>query len=83
VAGAYHNLGGGGLDFLAVSKVLRDWHYKGRAIFDFDTPRNVTTASTPSARIWMLPDDSVAHNINHLRDVLGVKLPPPLDEEAP
>ena len=38
VASVYHNLGGGGVDFPAVFKVLRDRHYKGWAIFDLDGP---------------------------------------------
>jgi sugar phosphate isomerase/epimerase len=36
VASVYHNLGGGGVDFPAVFKVLRDRHYEGWAIFDVD-----------------------------------------------
>src|SRR5437899_8141928 len=39
VASVYHNLGGGGVDFPAVFKVLRDRHYKGWAIFYVDAPR--------------------------------------------
>src|SRR3989440_4205064 len=39
VASVYHNLGGGGVDFPAVFKVIRDRHYKGWAIFDVDGPR--------------------------------------------
>ena len=39
VASVYHNLGGGGVDFQAVFKVLRDRRYKGWAIFDLDGPR--------------------------------------------
>src|SRR6058998_106311 len=31
--------GGGGVDFPAVFKALRDRHYKGWAIFDLDSPR--------------------------------------------
>src|SRR5438876_884942 len=39
VASVYHNLGGGGVDFPAVFKLLRNRHFKGWAIFDMDGPR--------------------------------------------
>ena len=35
----YHNMGGGGVDFPAVFKLLRDRRFKGWAIFDMDGPR--------------------------------------------
>ena len=38
-ASVYHNLGGGGVDFPGVFKVLREKHFKGWVIFDVDGPR--------------------------------------------
>jgi inosose dehydratase len=77
-ASVYHNLGGGGVDFPAVFQVLRDRHYKGWAIFDVDAPRKGDDGfDAIGANQATAVDDYVAHNINYLRDVLGVKLPPP------
>jgi len=53
VASVYHNLGGGGVDFPAVFKVLRDRHYKGWAFSTLMAPGRATTASTPSVGIWI------------------------------
>ena len=77
VASVYHNLGGGGVDFPAVFKVLRDRHFKGWVIFDLDGPRKGddgfdSIGGNPDVAV----DDYLSHNINFLRDVLGVKLPP-------
>ena len=78
-ASVYHNMGGGGVDFVAVFKVLRDKHYKGWAIFDMDGPRKgddgFDSISTPE-NLDLAVDDYIAHNINYLRDVLGIRLPP-------
>ena len=77
VASVYHNLGGGGVDFPAVFKVLRDRHYKGWAIFDLDGPRKGDDGfDAIGGNLDMAVDDYLAHNINYLRDVLGVRLPP-------
>ena len=77
VASVYHNLGGGGVDFPAVFKVLRDKHYKGWAIFDVDGPRKGDDGfDSIGGNLDLAVDDYLAHNINYLRDVLGVKLPP-------
>jgi len=77
VASVYHNLGGGGVDFPAVFKVLRDRHYKGWAIFDVDGPRKGDDGfDSIGGNLDLAVDDYIAHNINYLRDVLGVKLPP-------
>jgi len=77
VASVYHNLGGGGVDFPAVFKVLRDRHYKGWAIFDLDGPRKGDDGfDSIGGNLDMAVDDYLAHNINYLRDVLGVRLPP-------
>ena len=78
VASVYHNLGGGGVDFPAVFKVLRDQHYKGWAIFDVDGPRKGDDGfDSIGGNLDLAVDDYIAHNINYLRDVLGVRLPPP------
>ena len=77
VASVYHNLGGGGVDFPAVFKVLRDRHYKGRAIFDMDGPRKGDDGfDSIGGNMDLAVDDYVAHNINYLRNILGIKLPP-------
>ena len=44
------------------------WRYKGWAIFDVDAI---------GGNLDLAVDDYIAHNINYLRDVLGVRLPPP------
>jgi len=78
VASVYHNLGGGGVDFLAVFKVLRERHYQGWAIFDVDGPRKGDDGfDAIGGNLELAVDDYLAHNINYLRDVLGVRLPPP------
>jgi len=77
VASVYHNLGGGGVDFPAVFKVLRDRHYKGWAIFDVDGPRKGDDGfDAIGGNLDVAVDDYLAHNINYLRNVLGVRLPP-------
>ena len=77
VASVYHNLGGGGVDFPAVFKVLRDRHYKGWAIFDVDGPRKGDDGfDAIGGNMDVAVDDYISHNINYLRNVLGVKLPP-------
>ncbi len=76
-ASVYHNLGGGGVDFLAVFKVLRDKHFKGWVVFDVDGPRKGDDGfDAIGGNMQVAVDDYIAHNINYLRDVLGVKLPP-------
>jgi sugar phosphate isomerase/epimerase len=76
-ASVYHNLGGGGVDFPAVFKVLRDKHFKGWAIFDVDGPRKGDDGfDSIGGNLNVAVDDYLAHNINFLRDVLGVRLPP-------
>ena len=77
VASVYHNLGGGGVDFPAVFKVLRDRHYKGWAIFDMDGPRKGDDGfDAIGGNLDVAVDDYLAHNVNYLRNVLGIKLPP-------
>jgi sugar phosphate isomerase/epimerase len=76
-ASVYHNMGGGGVDFLAVFKVLRDRHYKGWAIFDMDGPRKGDDGfDSIGGNLDLAVDDYLAHNVNYLRNILGVKLPP-------
>ncbi|MGD1071860.1 MAG: sugar phosphate isomerase/epimerase [Bryobacteraceae bacterium] len=78
VASVYHNLGGGGVDFPAVFKVLRDRHFKGWVIFDVDEPRKGDDGfDAIGGNMEVAVDDYLAHNINYLRDVLDVRLPPP------
>jgi sugar phosphate isomerase/epimerase len=77
VASVYHNLGGGGVDFPAVFKVLRDRHFKGWAVLDLDPPRKGDDGfDAIGGNMEVAVDDYIAHNINYLRDVLGVRLPP-------
>ena len=76
----YHNLGGGGVDFPGIFQVLRDRHWKGWAIFDVDGPRKGDDgydAIGSAGNNQLAVDDYLANNINYLRDVLGIKLPPP------
>jgi inosose dehydratase len=76
-ASLYHNMGGGGVDFPAVFKVLRDRHYKGWAIFDLNPPRKGDDGlEALGGNMELAVDDYIAHNVNYLRVVLGVKLPP-------
>jgi sugar phosphate isomerase/epimerase len=80
VASVYHNLGGGGVDFPAVFQVLRERHFKGWALFDVDGPRigddGYDAIGADAQHYQLLVDDYIAENINYLRDVLGIKLPP-------
>lgn len=77
VASVYHNLGGGGVDFPAVFKLLRDRHYKGWVVFDMDGPRKGDDGfDAIGGNMDLAVDDYLAHNINYLRVVLGVRLPP-------
>ncbi len=77
VASVYHNLGGGGVDFPAVFRVLRDRRFKGWAIFDMDGPRQGDDGfDAIGGNLDVAVDDYLAHNINYLRVILGVRLPP-------
>jgi inosose dehydratase len=77
VASVYHNLGGGGVDFPAVFKLLRDRRFKGWAIFDMDGPRKGDDGfDAIGDNLDLAVDDYLSHNINYLRVVLGIKLPP-------
>jgi len=81
-ASVYHNLGGGGVDFPAIFQVLRDRHFKGWAVFDVDGPRSgddAYDAIGSGSNFDLAVDDYVSLNINYLRDVLGIKLPPVSD----
>ena len=76
-ASLYHNLGGGGVDFPALFKLLRDRHFKGWAIFDVDGPRKGDDGyDAIGGNRELAVDDYLSHNINYLRDVLGIKLAP-------
>ena len=76
-ASVYHNLGGGGVDFPAVFKLLRDRHYRGWVVLDLDGPRKGDGGfDAIGGNIDVAIDDYIAHNINYLRDVVGVRLPP-------
>ncbi len=77
VASVYHNLGGGGVYFPAVFKLLRDRHYKGWVVLDLDGPRKGDDGfDAIGGNMDLAVDDYIGHNINYLRDVLGVRLPP-------
>ena len=77
VASVYHNMGGGGVDFPAVFKLLRDRRFKGWAIFDMDGPRKGDDGfDAIGGNLELAVDDYLMHNINYLRVILGVKLPP-------
>jgi sugar phosphate isomerase/epimerase len=68
-ASLYHNLGAGGVDFPAIFKLLRDRNFKGWVVYDLDAPRPDDGTGTIQ--------NNLAVNINYLRNVLHVKLPPP------
>jgi len=77
VASVYHNMGGGGVDFAGVFKLLRDRNYKGWAIFDMDGPRKGDDGfDAIGGNMDVAVDDYIGHNINYLRSVVGVRLPP-------
>ncbi len=68
--GVYASVGqGGGVDFPAVFKVLREGNFKGWAVFDIDAPRTGDGTGTV--------DDNIAASVRYMRDTLKVKLPPP------
>jgi inosose dehydratase len=77
VGSVYHNLGGGGVDVPAVFKLLRDRHYKGWVIFDMDGPRKGDDGfDAIGGNLDVAVDDYLAHNVNYMRNILGIKLPP-------
>ncbi len=77
IASVYHNMGGGGVDFPAVMKLLRDRHYKGWVVFDMDGPREGDDGfDAIGGNMDLAVDDYLSHNVNYLRVILGVKLPP-------
>jgi len=77
VASVYHNLGGGGVDFPGVFKLLRDRHYKGWVVLDLDGPRKGDDGfDAIGGNMDVAVDDYIGHNINYLRNVVGVRLPP-------
>jgi len=76
-ASVYHNLGGGGVDFPAAMKLLRDRHYKGWVALDLDGPRKGDDGfDSIGGNLDLAIDDYLAHNVNYLRVILGVRLPP-------
>jgi inosose dehydratase len=76
-ASVYHNLGGGGVDFPAVFTLLRERRYKGWVVLDLDGPRKGDDGfDAIGGNLDLAVDDYIAHNINYLRNVLGVRLPP-------
>ncbi|PYQ80286.1 MAG: hypothetical protein DMG02_31295 [Acidobacteria bacterium] len=75
-ASVYHNLGGGGVDFPAVFKLLGTGTTGARSL-DLDGPRKGDDGfDAIGGNIDVAIDDYIAHNINYLRDVVGVRLPP-------
>ena len=76
-ASVYHNMGGRGVDFPAVINLLRDRQYKGWVVFDMDGPRKGDDGfDATGGDLDLAIDDSLAHNVNYLRVILGVRLPP-------
>jgi len=76
-ASVYHNLGGGGVDFPAVFTLLRDRRYKGWVVLDLDGPRKGDDGfDAIGGNLDVAVDDYIAHNINYLRNVVGLRLPP-------
>jgi len=76
-ASVYHNMGGGGVDFPAVMKLLRERHFKGWVVFDMDGPKEGDDGfDAIGGNLDLAVDDYLAHNVNYLRVILGVKLPP-------
>jgi sugar phosphate isomerase/epimerase len=76
-ASVYHNLGGGGVDFPAVMKLLREQHFKGWVMLDVDGPREGDDGfDAIGGNLDLAVDDYLNHNVNYLKVVLGVKLPP-------
>src|SRR5207245_11048864 len=70
-------LGGGGVDFAVVFKLLRDRHYKGWVVLDLDGPRKGDDGfDAIGGNLDLAVDDYIGHNVNYLRDVIGVRLPP-------
>ena len=58
-------------------KVLRDRKYKGWAIFDLDGPREGDDGfDAIGGNLDLAVDDYLSHNVNYLRVMLGIKLPP-------
>ena len=76
-ASVYHNMGGGGVDFPAVMNLLRKRQFKGWVVFDMDGPRKGDDGfDAIGGNIDLAIDDYLSHNINYMRVILGVKLPP-------
>ena len=76
-ASVYHNMGGGGVDFTTVMKLLRNRHYKGWVVLDMDGPREGDDGfEAIGGNLDLAIDDYLAHNVNYLRVILGVGLPP-------
>jgi sugar phosphate isomerase/epimerase len=68
-ASLYHNLGAGGVDFPAIFKLLRERKFKGWVVYDLDAPRQGDGTGSI--------EQNLAANVNYLRNVLHVNLPPP------
>ena len=65
------------MDVPGVFKVLRDRHWKGWAVLDLNAPRKGDDGlEALGNNMELAVDDYIAHNINYLRVVLGVQLPP-------
>ena len=60
-----------------VFKLLRDRRFKGWAIFDMDGPRAGDDGfDAIGGNLELAIDDYLSHNVNYLRVILGIKLPP-------
>jgi hypothetical protein len=60
-----------------VVALLRARRYKGWAVLDLDGPRKGDDGfDAIGGNMDLAVDDYIAHNVNYLRSVLGVRLPP-------
>ena len=65
------------MDFPGIFKVLRERHFKGWVVMDVDGPRKGDDGfDAIGGNMHVATDNYLNHNINYLRHVLGVKLPP-------
>jgi hypothetical protein len=54
-----------------------DRHYKGWVVLDLDGPRKGDDGfDAIGGNLDIAVDDYIGHNINYLRNVVGVRLPP-------
>ena len=77
MASVYHNLGGGGVDFPPSSNCCGTGITRGWVVLDLDGPRKGDDGfDAIGGNLDLAIDVYIAQNINYLRDVVGVRLPP-------